>query len=302
MSPAQPQPNPESSEWMFKLGDLLLGPVSGKSLLEKLYAGEVTRETPVAPPGGAFKRLGEIELFRVHLAKAEAKLRVDEESRAVTMARSRRFKTRTVLVAMATLAGVALAIWGARWLAVNKPWKKASDLAMPEITVDLPTITVASASRYASDEVLLPSISPTKIAQPKNPAAGATKTGTAKAGKGGETALAMAGKPPANEDDLTRPQYDSSAINEVVNGNKKSLFPCLVEEVRRRPGFAAKIPIEFAVGNDGHVAKLWIDHPEFKNENNELHRCMLERLQKWKFPTYQGERATVALSFNIGAR
>jgi hypothetical protein len=297
MASPQPAGTPESHEWMFKLGDLLLGPVSGKALIQKLYDGEVTRETPVAPPGGSFRRLGEIETFRVHLAKAEAKLRVHEEHRAATKTRTRSRNAKLIVTLLAMTAGVIGAIFGAQWLYVNKPWKAKSDIAMPDITVDLPEIKVASASKYAESEVSLPD---TATPHPSSTSRPGPRTPAKLPPRPAGTAVASASHPGA-EAEISRPQYDSGAINEVVNSNKKTLFPCLVDEVRRRPGFAAKIPIEFAVGNDGHVAKLWIDHPEFKGESNDLYKCMFARLQQWKFPTYQGERATVSLAFNIGS-
>ena len=294
MASAQPASTPESQEWMFKLEGLLLGPVTGKALIQKLYDGEVTRETLVAPAGGQFRKLGELEVFRVHLAKAEAKQRVHEEHRVATTARSRSRNVKLVATLAAMIGGVVGAIYGAQWLYVNKPWKAKSDIAMPEITVDLPEIKVASASRFAEDEVLLPDTGLPRPSHSSRPAA----SRPSKAGTSAPTAVASSGKP--GEQEISKPQYDSGAINEVVNSSKKTLFPCLVDEVRRRPGFAAKIPIEFAVGNDGHVAKLWIDHPDFKSDSNELYKCMFTRLQQWKFPTYNGERATVSLAFNIG--
>ena len=72
----------------------------------------------------------------------------------------------------------------------------------------------------------------------------------------------------------------------------------MAEEVRKRPGLSAKIPIEFVIGNDGRVTKLWIDHPMFKEGS--LPECLLRELQKWSFKSYPGEQATVGFSFKVG--
>ncbi len=46
------------------------------------------------------------------------------------------------------------------------------------------------------------------------------------------------------------------------------------------------------------MARLWVDHPEFKEGS--LKECLFRELQKWPFKPYEGERATVGLSFKIG--
>ena len=98
----------------------------------------------------------------------------------------------------------------------------------------------------------------------------------------------------------TEVNYDQAAINKVVTTHQASLFPCFKAEATRRPGFAAKVPIEFTIGNDGHVAQLWIDHPQLKK--GELFECLLGEMKKWPFKAYTGERATVNLAFTIGKK
>ena len=59
-----------------------------------------------------------------------------------------------------------------------------------------------------------------------------------------------------------------------------------------------KIPIEFVIGNNGKVTKVWVDHPDYKS--GPLPECLLRALQQWPFKNYEGEQANVSLSFNIG--
>jgi len=92
-------------------------------------------------------------------------------------------------------------------------------------------------------------------------------------------------------------EYDQEAINRVVEKNKGKLRFCLAEEVKRRPGFTAKIPIEFTIGNDGRVSKLWVDHPQLKQ--GPLHQCFLDELRKWPFKPFNGSGPSVGLTFNI---
>jgi peroxiredoxin len=76
------------------------------------------------------------------------------------------------------------------------------------------------------------------------------------------------------------------------------LYPCVADEAGKHPGLATKIPIEFVIGNDGRVSKVWVDHSLFKD--TALADCLLKELQKWPFRAYEGERATVGLSFRVG--
>jgi hypothetical protein len=64
--------------WLFRQSDLILGPVPAKQIIDKLYSGEISPETEVQIMGtGLFTRLAEVAEFKVHVAKAQAKMRVD---------------------------------------------------------------------------------------------------------------------------------------------------------------------------------------------------------------------------------
>ena len=93
-------------------------------------------------------------------------------------------------------------------------------------------------------------------------------------------------------------RYDPRRIEEAVARQRGSLAPCLREEARRSPEFSGEIPIEFAVGNDGKVAALWIDEPRFKS--GPLRECLLQRLQGWSFDPFPGSRPVVSLTFRVG--
>src|SRR4051794_25004557 len=73
----------QGGAWLFRQGDLVLGPVSAAEIVERLYAGEIDGRTLVSDRGpGAFQRISEIEFFKVHVAKAEAKHRVDQVAKS----------------------------------------------------------------------------------------------------------------------------------------------------------------------------------------------------------------------------
>ena len=67
-------------DWMFKQDDMVFGPMPARLLIEKMYLGEIGGTTLVAPSDGEFTPLREVSFFTVHLAKAEARLRVQRDT------------------------------------------------------------------------------------------------------------------------------------------------------------------------------------------------------------------------------
>jgi hypothetical protein len=295
-------------QWLFRQGDLVLGPVTGQQLVEQLYSGQMSGDTLVAPPGERdFTRIADVEIFQVHVARAVTKARVDADVRA---ARQRTLRKQLILGSIATAITVALGIgaWQlARWAAVHGPGGEEDEYA--GITMDdLPTITVAQARKDDEELIAYPSSSPRpppdKVAtgepKPKPPTTPGTTTPTIPASAvAAKTEKKPAGSAAADPDGLQMStEFDQDSINKVVKGNQKTLFRCLKEEAQRRPGFAAKVPIEFVIGNDGRVTKLWVDHPQLKQ--GPLYECFLTELKKWPFKPYKGELASVNLAFKVG--
>lgn len=302
MKPGQP-------EWLFRQGELVLGPLTADQLIQKLFAGEIDARTPVQKMGdGGFRRLGEVDAFRVHVAKSEAKARVDKSAmnQAVAQKKTRNVKI-IVTVAIATVIASVVGGVGYR-LAVDSPWKDVDEEAFGDITISIEPGSIKLAKANIDDEELvdypLPKDgkkSPTTLAQN-------TKKSPASDDKPEGTKLAKAQTPKSNAnkvnneadepDGMQMAKFDQGAINGVVAAKQKTLYPCLIAEAQKNPGLSAKIPIEFVIGNDGRVAKVWVDHPSFKSGT--LPECLLQKLQAWQFKAYDGERATVSLSFKIG--
>ena len=93
-------------------------------------------------------------------------------------------------------------------------------------------------------------------------------------------------------------KFDRGSIQSVIAQRQRTLYPCFADEARRSPGLAERIPIEFVIGNDGQVKKLWVDNPRFAE--GDLRECLMKELQRWPFRPYEGQQATVGLSFTIG--
>jgi hypothetical protein len=277
--------HPLGGEWLYRKGELVLGPVRGAQLLDKLYAGDINGQTEIALVGEEFHRITQVEALRVHLAKAEAKWRVDALERRVHQRARRQRNVRLTLFAGVALvvAGVAGAI--ARYMAVHGTFDPART-EEAAIAVEPPVIRLAKA-RKQQDEMLDYPLE----RGGKRP----TATGTRATGTGGRPASGAQDDP---DDVSVEAKFDRGSIQSVIAQRQRTLYPCFADEARRSPGLAERIPIEFVIGNDGQVKKLWVDNPRFAE--GDLRECLMKELQRWPFRPYEGQQATVGLSFTIG--
>ncbi|WP_233261248.1 AgmX/PglI C-terminal domain-containing protein [Vitiosangium sp. GDMCC 1.1324] len=298
------------AQWLYRQGDLVLGPLTGHQVVEKLYTGELTGETEVSASGpSGFRKLKSLDAFQLHASKAAVKLKVEAEARAL---QARRTRARLIAsgVAAVVLGGLGVGAWQiARYSAVYLPGVDSGEL---DIKMDPPVITTAKRSvpeelfDYPGEPKRTPAppvkppetATPDKTEKPPEKVASLTqKPDRRPAGGGGRPA----GKVSTDADGLsTEVNYDQASINRVVKQYQNSLHRCFKEEAERRPGFAAKVPLEFTIGNDGKVAQLWVDHPQLKK--GPLFDCLLVEMKKWPFKPYTGERATVNLAFTIGKK
>lgn len=309
---ATPDPAAPTGDWLFKHAELVLGPVPAPQIIEKLYTGELNGHSEVAIAGSSqFRRLADLEAFRFHLARAEAKQRVDAAAREEQAQARRKRNIRFAIVAVLGVLLIGASVVAANYVAIHNPWKVESD-EFAGISVEAPVIGLA---KNRPDEELLEytgalpgtktaetpaavaakKSASTKTAAKSKTVASAKTAAKSTASKSGSRKMTSASEDP---DGMQMATFDQEGINAIVRAKQKTLFPCLLAEAKRRPGFRAKIPIEFVIGNEGKIAKLWIDHPDLKK--GLLHECMFRELQKWKFKPYEGERATVGLSFKIG--
>lgn len=278
---------------------MILGPVAPKQIIDKLYAGELTPASEVQQMGsGRFVKLAEVPEFKVHVAKAAAKQRIDAQTEQHHAEQKQKVRRGLVIgVSALGLVGVVVAALGSYLAVHGSTGQSVEELAWGDITIDAPTISKA---RRAVDEELVDY----QGAGGKKPATGTgsavasrTLPGTGTPG----TPKPGAGKPrPGQAEDpegLQMGEVDEEGINTVVARHKPSLIPCI--KAVAKPGVFAKIPIEFSIAETGKVTKVWVDNPDFKDSG--LQDCLLQELQKWPFKPGQSG-ASVNLSFNIGKK
>lgn len=298
--------NPGQPEWLFRQGELVLGPLTAEQIIKKLYAGEIDAKTAVQKMGdGNFRRLGDIDTFRIHVAKSEAKARVDKSavSQAEAQAKKRNVKI-AISVAVATVVAIAMG-YGAYWMAVNTPWKDVEEEAFGDIVISIEPGEIKLAKANLEDEELVDyplgksgKKTPTAIAQNTKKEPGSKPDGTKLAKAHTAKSNARVNNEAEDPDGMQTEKIDQASVQRAVAAKQKTLYPCLVDEAKKDPSLSTKIPIEFVIGNDGKVAKLWVDHPRFKT--GPLRDCLLQKMQAWKFDAFQGEARSVSLAFKIG--
>jgi hypothetical protein len=286
-TPLPDDPRLEGGEWLFRRDGQVFGPVDSRALAAMLYRGEVGAGTAVSAGDGAWAPLGEVPAFLLHVKRAEAGLRVEREITGERLLRARARRVRLFALGAAAVVLVAGAAGGATILAA----RRALDTS-PLLEDFGAGIRIASAARVgisgrgAEDEFEVPVDAPPAPGAP--PQRRRARPGPAAAAAGG----ALDGGA------IVAASFDPRRIQAVVGREQRTLAPCFRAEAERSPGFRGEVPIEFAIGNDGRVARLWIDEPSLKE--GPLRDCLLAALAGWRFDPFPGQRPTVSLAFGIG--
>lgn len=277
-------PRLEGGEWLFRRSGQVFGPVDSRGIAAMLYRGEIDGSTPVSTGDGSWRPASAVPIFVVHAKKAEAALRVEREVTGERFLRARRHRRRALVALMVAVLLVAGALGGAFVLA------RRSRTTSPLLEDFGAGIRIASAARVgvgrraaaAEDEIEVEMDQPgseRRAPRERRPARAATSGAV----DGGE---------------LVATQFDARKIQAVVGREQRSLAPCFRAEASRSPDFEGDVPLEFAIGNDGRVAALWIDEPRFRE--GALRECLARALGAWRFDPFPGQRPTVSLAFRIG--
>lgn len=301
-NPINDDPALEGGEWLFRRAGEVFGPVDSRTLAAMLYRGELEPTTPVSSGDGHWTPVGELPPFVVHAKKAQAALRVEREVTGARLLRQRRGRRKALAVAAAALLLVAGAIGGAFLMARRSA---GTNPLLEDFGAGIRIASVARvgvSSRAApDDEIEVPlDGGPGEGTPGAGPggggARGALRRDPGLAGRGGPAGRAASGDVSGGE--LVAAQFDERKIQSVVAREQRTLVPCFRAEAARSPEFRGDVPIEFAIGNDGRVAALWVDDPRFKQ--GALRDCLLQALHGWRFDPFPGQRPTVSLAFRIG--
>lgn len=283
-------------DWLFKQGDLLLGPVPARVLVDKLYRGDIDARTPVCRDGGDdFLPIEQVEFFKVHAKKAQVKVKLERDTQEVRIAQGRKRTSRLVAFAGVGLLLLGVGAYGAYYLAVNKPWRTTNEADLVTIQIDPPTISLAGPKDDAvALELPAASASTGAATNPgKHPVPAAHHTRAAP--------TPGAGPQPAEPDGMAGgPTFDASAIKQAADSKMGSLRACVVAEATKHAGEPGRLQFELNVKNDGRVGKVWIDGAYAAP--GEFHDCVMKVVSGWNFPRYEGEQANVTLGMSWGPK
>lgn len=274
----------EGGEWLYRRSGEVFGPVDSRSLAAMLYRGEIEAGTPVSRGDGRWQPVGEVEVFRLHARKAVAGLRVEREVTGARFLRRRRSRRNAILVGLLGILVVAGA-GAAAWLL--SPGRREVSPLLEDFGEGIRVASariVAGAPAGDADEV--------EVALERGPAPARPARAERVARPAARAAAPGAG------DELVAAHFDVGRIQAMVNREQRTLAPCFREEAARTPDFRGEVPLEFAIGNEGQVAALWIDEPRFRQ--GALRDCLTRALSAWRFDPFPGQRPTVQLAFRIG--
>ena len=271
----------DGGDWLFQRDGKVYGPVEGRRLAELLYRGELTAASLVSSGDGRWQPVAHVPTFLVHVKKAEAALRVEQEVTGARALRLRRARTRTAGLVLGALLLVGGAGGLALWLGRGADHSPLLDDFGAGISISVPArIGVA---RPGLDEL---EVSVTRDEVAPRPGAGARAARPA----------AAAGSAEGGE--LVATQFDAARIQEAVNRQQRTLAPCLRAEAERSPAFAGEVPLEFTIGNEGRVVRVVITDPRMRQ--GALRDCFEQVLSGWSFDRFPGQRPSVALVFKVG--
>lgn len=295
-SPDIDDPALAGGEWLFRRDGEVFGPLDSRTLAGMLYRGDSAGTTVVSSGDGRWRPVAEVPLFKLHARKAEAALRVEAEVTGARLLRRRRRRRGAYLVLALSAVLVAGAGLAAHLLSPTRgPVSPLLEDFGQGIRVASARVVAGGARRADVEEVEV-------ALDPRGGATARRSDRPERAERPAKHAVRPAAQavpasaPAAGE--LVAAQFDAGKIQAVVNREQRSLVPCFRDEASRAGDFRGQVPLEFAIGNDGRVAALWIDEPRLRD--GPLRDCLLHALAAWRFDPFPGQRPTVQLAFSIG--
>ncbi|MBX7115185.1 MAG: AgmX/PglI C-terminal domain-containing protein [Myxococcaceae bacterium] len=283
------------SSWLYRQGELILGPVPQAKIIEMLYAGELTGKSEIQEmgSGGTFRLLQDMSSFKVHLAKAEAKHRVDAVAKKSEDENKARLRRGLLLTALfASIIG-AVVVFAGKYLAVHTPiGKTAEEVAYAEIEIDPVDIKISKRSGPIEELVDYPGAGGTGTKRPSGGAARPTAAGGAQGGGN------KVNKESEDPDGMQTATFDRSAINDVIKRNQPKLIACFKSVLKE--GASLEVPLNAVIGNNGRISKLWVDHPEYKN--GPVKDCIEREVMTWPFKPFEGESPDVQWALRLVSR
>lgn len=315
---------PAQGQWLFKKGDVVLGPVSAGLLVERLQRGEIEGDTPIGREAGAWTRLADVAYFATVLDRVVAERLAREAERAAERERQRERALRAALWALALVLPCSVGVLAGRALATARPWdSRAEWLARTPPIAELPppprqapptaTPRLASASGGAG---LTPGDAPAAEGRggaSEAPASGdadeqdaddtsAEKPRTAKSrgkkrkGKSRRDAPASTSRESVAAGALPE-TLSSEQVTAGLAKGKAGIGACLKDESARNPDMPDVVTLRFTVTEDGSATLIQLREREVRD--GPLAACLVNVVSKLRWPRFTGERKNAEVPFRI---
>jgi hypothetical protein len=274
------------SQWLYQVHGQVFGPVRPKELLEMLYRGEITPDTPISPEDGDFLPLRRIGVFRSHLPKVEAHRRDLEAAKAKDQLEAkRRLKRRLGWASLALVAalggslGIAMWVRQSRAAAVEaeKAAKEAQlkaelDALLASVTIEPPLLSVVD------DE---PEEDPGGGKRPKR----RKKSAVARI-SGGTSATG----------EITKAEI-MQGMAQAFSGFKH----CIVQQMQRdKDSVPEQIVLTFSVDNQGKAQNFSLTDRFLRK--SPLKDCLGGQIARVQWRAYKGEVQNIEYPITIGRR
>lgn len=266
------------SRWLYQRGNEVFGPVSAKTLVEKLYEGELEAETRIAPEDGDFLALRRYGAFRVHLPKAAEHRAAAEDARRTERAAKARVLRRRIMYSGAGLL-VSVAIFFGVWFVVtDQRAERLRDEQEKSLQADL--------ARLQASVTIEPPLIDLKESD-DDPEPSATK-GRAKGRKTKVVALSGGTEKLSREEIMV-------GVSSAFSGIKK----CIVQQMQReRESVPERVMLSFNIGNDGVVREVSFDDRFLRK--SPMRDCVAQQLAAVRFRAFKGEVRNVEYPITIG--
>lgn len=88
---------------------------------------------------------------------------------------------------------------------------------------------------------------------------------------------------------------DMAAVSKVVGRRKGAVKSCYEKQLKRNPKLAGKVKVQFTILESGRVSDVRI--VEDSTRDDEVGKCIVNRMKRWRFPKPQGGTVTVSFPF-----
>lgn len=268
------------SRWLYQLRNEVFGPVTAKTLVEKLYEGELEAETRIAPEDGDFLALRRYGAFRVHLPKAAAhRAAAEEAKREEKSAKSRVLRRRALFAGAGLLASLTIF-----FVVLTVVRDRRAESLKEEQEKSLQ----AELARLQASVTIEPPLIDLKEEDEDPAPAGGTK-GSKGRGKRPKLIALSAGTEKLSREEIM------VGVSSAFSGIKK----CIVQQMQRdRESIPERVVLSFNIGNDGMVREVSFDDRFLRK--SPMRDCVAQQLAGVRFRAFKGEVRNVEYPISIG--